>query len=90
MYCRLKKTWCTLKRILNNQLHTVTAPTLFGNSSSNMDMAAVSQAAPPMAEVARNTKQKTMNTVRSDIMPQNLKKTKTIQLGAGLTKMQCQ
>lgn len=41
-----------------------------------MDMAAVSQAAPPMAEVARNTKQKTMNTVRSDIMPQNLKKKK--------------
>ena len=51
----------------------MTAATLFGNCSIVMDIAEVSEAAPPMAEVVLNRKQKTTNTVLSEILPQNLK-----------------
>ena len=47
--------------------------TLFGNCSIIMDIAEVSEAAPPMAAVALNKKHKTTNKVWSEILPQNLK-----------------
>ena len=51
----------------------MTAAPLFGNCSIIMDIAEVSEAAPPMAEVALNKKHKTTNKVGSEILLQNLK-----------------
>ena len=58
--------------------HTETIPTLSGNFSNKMVNAEVSAAAPPMADVALNIKQRAINASRSTIWPQNLKNMKAI------------
>lgn len=57
---------------IRNKL-TEISPNLSGNSSIAIDMAEVSEAAPPSAESALNRKLNTMNTVLLEIQAQKLK-----------------
>lgn len=52
---------------------TEISPNLSGNASIAIDMAYVSEAAPPSAESAVNRKLNTMNTVLLEIQAQKLK-----------------
>ena len=60
--------------------HTETVPILSGYFPNKMDIAEVSAAAPPMADVALSMKETVMNASRSTIRSQNLKDTKATDI----------